>query len=167
MSSAALTCSPPLPEASQLILISSAELYMPPNIFAWVIYALAELFLRDYQSLICQINPIAQTGPLPIPTSFAHSIGAYMHHNCLYTPIYDYGKLSCLGPKFPAPLRSLIPTIHSSNCYSTTFFPISDSQFPQSLHLSIYASYALHSYISMPPLPPMILSSSLDDLKNP
>ena len=145
----------------------SAGLYMPPNIFTQVIYALAELFLRVYQSLIHRINPIAQTGPLPIPTIFAHSISAYRCQNHLYTPIYSYGKLSCLDPELPAPLRPLILTISPSDRYSVTFLPISDIQFPQSLHSGIYASYALHSYIFMPPLPPMFLPFFSDDPDDP
>ena len=145
----------------------SAGLYITPNVFARVIHAPAELFLRVYQFLIHWINPIVQTVPPPIPTIFARSIGAYIHQNRLYTPIYDYGKLSCLGPELPAPLRPSILTIPPSNHYSTTFLPISDCQFPRSLHLSIYASYALHSYIFMPPLPPMFLPFSSDNPDDP
>ena len=145
----------------------SAGLYTTPNVFTRVIHAPAELFLGVYQFLIRRINPIIQTGPPPIPAIFAHSIGAYICWNCLYTPVYNYGKFSCLGPELPAPPRPSIPTIPSSNHYSTTFLPISDSQFPRSLCLGIYASYALHSYIYMPPLPPMFLPFFLDDPDDP
>ena len=131
----------------------STGLYATPNIFTRVIHAPAELFLRDLQSLICWINPIIQTGPPPILTIFARSIGAYIHQNCLHTPICDYVELSCLGPEPPTPLRPSILTIPSYNHYSATFLPILDSHFSQSLCLGTYASYALHSYIYMPPLP--------------
>ena len=129
-SSAALTHSSLLSKASQLILMLSAGLYTPPNIFTQVIYAPAELFLGVYRPLICWINPITQTGPLPIHTIFACSISAYLHWNRFYTPNYNYGKLSCLGPELPAPLRPSILTISPFNRYSATFLPISDSQFP-------------------------------------
>ena len=145
----------------------SAELYTTPNVFARVIHAPAELFLRDLQSLICRINLIIQTGPPLIPTIFARSIGAYICWNRLYTPIYDYGELSCLGPELPAPLRPSILTIPSSDRYSATFLPISDSQFSRPLHRGTYAAYALHSYIYMPPLPPMFLPFSSDDPDDP
>ena len=145
----------------------SAGLYTTPNVFTRVIHAPAELFLGVYQFLIRWINLIVQTGPPPIPAIFAHSIGAYICRNCLYTPIYDYGKLSCLGPELPAPLRPSVLTIPPSNRYSATFLPILDNQFPQSLCFGIYASYALHSYIYMPPLPPMFLPFSSDNPDDP
>ena len=73
-----------------------------------------------------------------------------MRWNHLSTPIYNYGKLSCLGPKFSTPRRSSVPTIPSSDHCSATFLPILGSQFPWSLRLGIYASYALYFYIFMP-----------------
>ena len=147
--------------------MSSAGLYATPNIFARVIYASAELFLGGLQSLIRRINPIVQTGSLPISTIFAHS------NWCIYLlepsvhPICDYGKLSCLGPELPAPLTPSVLTPPSSDHYSATLLPILDSYFSRSLHFGTYASYALHSYIYMPPLPPMFFPFPSDDSDNP
>ena len=147
--------------------MSSAGLYTTPNVFARVIYASAEPFLRGLQSLIRRINPIVQTGPLLVLTIFARSIGACICRNCLHTPICNYGKLSCLGPELPAPLRPSVLTTTSSDHYSATLLPISDSYFSRSLRFGTYASYALHSYIYMPPLPPMFFPFPSDDSDNP
>ena len=147
--------------------MSSAGLYTTPNVFARVIYASAELFLGGLPSLIRRINPIVQTGPPPISSIFARSIGACTCRNRLHTPICDYGELSCLCPELSAPLRPLVLSIPSSDHYSATLLPILDSYFARSLRFGTYASYALHSYIYMPPLPPMFFPFPSDDSDNP
>ena len=147
--------------------MSSAGLYSTLNVFTQVIHAPAELFLGDLQSLIHWINLIVQTGPPPVLTIFAHSIGACIRRNCLHTPICDYGELSCLGPELPTPLRPSVLTTPLSDHYSATLLSISDSHFSQSLHFSTYASYALHSYIYMPSLPPMFFPFPSDNSDDP
>ena len=72
--------------------------------------------------------------------------------------------------EFPLPPMFLVSTIPPSNHYSITDSPILDSQFPRPLRLDHYASYAIHSYIYMPPLPPMFppfSSDDPDDLQDP
>ena len=76
--------------------MSSAGLYATPNIFARVIHASAEPFLGGLQSLIRRINPIVQTGPLPISTIFACSIGACMRWNLLHTPFVTVANSAVL-----------------------------------------------------------------------
>ena len=147
--------------------MSSAGLYATPNVFPRVIYASAELSLGGLQSLIRRINLIVQTGPPPISTTFARSNWCIYSSEPSVHPICDYGELSCLGPELSAPLRPSILTIPSSNHYSATLLPISDSYFARSLRFGTYASYALHSYIYMPPLPPMFFPFPSDDSDDP
>ena len=147
--------------------MSSAGLYATPNVFARVIYASAELFLGGLLSLIRWINQIVQTGPPPISSIFARSNQCIYSSEPLAHPICDYGELSCLGPELSAPLRPSVPTIPSFDHYSTTFLPILDSYFSRSLRFGTYASYALHSYIYMPPLPPMFFPFPSDDSDDP
>ena len=147
--------------------MSSAGLYATPNVFARVIHVSAELFLGGLPSFIRQINPIIQTGPPPISSIFARSNRYIYSSEPLVHPICDYGKLSCLGPELPAPLRPSVLTTPSSDHYFATFLPISDSYFSRSLHFGTYDSYALHSYIYMPPLPPMFFPFPSDDSDNP
>ena len=150
----AFLCRPP---DSTPLLTSSPESSMPQLSSSSEIYSLSSAGSTRSSKLDL----------LRFLSSSLAQIGAYIRRNCRYTPICDYGELSCLGPELPAPLRPSVLTTPSSDHYSATFLPISDSYFSQSLHFGTYASYALYSYIYMPPLPPMFFPFPSDDSDDP
>ena len=96
--------------------MSSAGLYTTSNVFAQVIYASAELFLGGLQSLIHRINPIVQTGPPPISSIFARSIGACTRRNRLHTPFVTMANSAVLVLSSP----------HLSDLRFSPFLPFQD-----------------------------------------
>ena len=131
--------------------MSSAGLYTTPSVFARVIYASAELFLGGLQSLIRRINPIVQTGPPLISTTFARSNWCIYSSEPSVHPICDYGELSCLGPEPPRTsqtfgshfsfVRSLFR--HIPSYFGQLFLTITTLR-----HLCLICSPFLHLYAS-------------------